>query len=168
MLFWWDRRRAWLTDRLCFGFEHVVPVVGGRAKAFDAWVQSHHGVGHLVASGIGIKATIYLSRLIQQGLEPSWVGPGAGSGETTGLGMERKATEGINGGFTQDDWLAGEACGWERLRRNGKAAEILLRPGGQAMPRACDGAAQFRPHRKLFFSEQQENGVGSGVGIQRA
>jgi hypothetical protein len=115
----------------------------------DAGVQGQHGIGHLVASGIGIKATIYLSRLIQQGLEPSWVGPGAGSGETTGLGMERKATEGINGGFTQDDWLAG----WERLSRNGKAAQILLRPGGQAVPRACGDAAQFRSHRKLFFSE---------------
>ena len=86
--------------------------MGGRAKAFDAWVQSHHGVGHLVASGIGIKATIDLSRLIQQGFEPSWIGPGAGGGETTGLRMERKAAEGINGGFTQDDRLAGEAGDW--------------------------------------------------------
>ena len=140
-------------DRLCFCFEHVVPVVGGRAKASDAGVQGHHGVGHLVASGISIKAAIDLSRLIQQGLEPSWVGPGAGGGETTGLGMEGKATEGINGGFTQDDWLAGEAGGWEWLGRNGKAAQILLRPGGQAVPRACGDAAQFRSHRKLFFSE---------------
>ena len=138
---------------LYFCFEHVVPVVGGRAKALDAGVQGHHGIGHLVASGIGIKATIDLSRLSQQGFEPSWVGPGAGGGQTAGLGMERKATEGINGGFTQDDWLAGQARGWERLSRNGKVAQILLRPGGQAMPRARGGAAQFRSDRELFFSE---------------
>ena len=164
MLSWYDGQRAWLTDRLCSCFEHIVPVVGRGAKALDAGVQCDHGVRHEVAGGIGIKAAIDLSRLIQQGLEPSWVGPGAGGGETTGLGMEGKATEGINGGFTQDDWLAG----WERLSRNGKAAQILLRPGGQAVPRARGGAAQLCSHRNVFFSKQQENGVGSGVGIQGA
>ena len=112
--------------RLCSGFEHIVPVVGARAKALAVWVESHHGVGHLVAGGIGVKATIDLSRLIQQRFEPSWAGPGAGGGETTGLGMECQATDGLNGGFTKDDWLAGGPGGWARLSRNGKAAQILL------------------------------------------
>ena len=153
MLFWYGGQRAWLTDRLCSCFEHIVPVVGGRAKALDAGVQSNHGVRHLVAGGIGVKATIDLRRVIQQGLEPSWVGPGAGGGETTGLGMESKATDGINGGFTKDDRLAGGHRGWERLSRNGKEAEVPLRPGGQAVPRARGGAAQFRSDREIFFSE---------------
>ena len=96
-------QRAWLTDRLGSGSEHIVPVVGGGAKALDGWVQSDHGVGHVVAGGIGIKAAIDLSWLFQQGVEPSWVGPGAGGGETTGLGMESQATDGIDGGFTKDD-----------------------------------------------------------------
>ena len=168
MLFWYGGQRAWLTDRLCSCFEHIVPVVGGRAKALDAGVQSNHGVRHLVAGGIGVKAAIDLRSLIQQGLEPSWVGPGAGGGETTGLGMESKATEGIDGGFTKDDRLAGGHGGWERFSRNGKAAEVLLRPGGQAVPRARGGAAQLRSHRNVFFSKQQENGIGSGVGIEGA
>ena len=56
--------------------------------------------------------------------------------------MERKATEGINGGFTQDDWLAGQARGWEKLHRNGKVAQILLRPWGQAVPRARRGGGR--------------------------
>ena len=140
-------------DRLCFCFEHVVPVVGGRAKALDAGVQGHHGIGHLVASGISIKAAIDLSRLIQQGLEPSWVGPGAGGGETTGLGMESQATDGIDGGFTKDDCLANRLGSLARLSRNSKEAEILLGPGGQAVPRARGGAAQFRSDREIFFSQ---------------
>jgi len=142
--------------------------VGGRAKALDAWVQSHHGVRHVVAGGIGVEAAIDLGSLIQQGLEPSWVGPGARSGETKGLRMKGKATDGIDGGFTKDDRLAGGHGGWERFSRNGKEAEVLLRPGGQAVPRARGGAAQFRSHRNVFFSKQQENGVGSGVCIQGA
>jgi hypothetical protein len=45
------------------------------------------------------------------------------------LGMESKATDGIDGGFTKDDRFAGGHGGWERLSRNGKEAEVLLRPG---------------------------------------
>jgi hypothetical protein len=73
LLLWHSGQRAWVTDRLCSCFEHIVPVVGGGAKALDAGLQSHHGVRHVVAGGVGVKATIDLSRLIQQGLEPSWV-----------------------------------------------------------------------------------------------
>jgi hypothetical protein len=43
--------------------------------------------------------------------------------------MESKATDGIDGGFTKDDRFAGGHDGWERLGRNGKEAEVLLRPG---------------------------------------
>ena len=47
-------QRAWLTDRLRSDSEHIIPVVGGGAKALNGWVQSHHGVGHVVAGRIGI------------------------------------------------------------------------------------------------------------------
>ena len=137
MLFWGDRRRVWLTARLCFCFEHVVPVVGGRAKALDGGVQGDHGIGHLVASGIGIKATIDLSGLSQQGFEPSWVGPGAGGGEATGLGMEGKATEGINGGFTKDDWLAANPVAGRGSAGTAKQPRSFCDPGAKP----CHGRA---------------------------
>ena len=37
------------------GFEHVVPVVEGRAQTLDGGIAMDHSVGHAVAGGIGIE-----------------------------------------------------------------------------------------------------------------
>ena len=52
--------------------------------------------------------------------------------------------------------------------RNGEEAEVFLGAGGQATPRAGGGSAQFGADRQIFLSQQQENGIGSGVGIEGA
>ena len=69
-------------------FEHVAPVVSGRAKALDNRMQGDHSGGHAVAGGIGIEAAVDRVTLVQQRLQPAWVGPGPGGGEATVVGMK--------------------------------------------------------------------------------
>jgi hypothetical protein len=154
------KRRAW-DDALCFSLEHVVPVVLRRTEAFDGGVQSGHGASHIIPGGIGIEAAIELTTLVQQRLQPARVGPGPGRGEATVLRMKGEATDCIDGRLTEDD-------GWQRGAGNGEAAQVFLGAGRQAAPATLGGAAQFGPHGEVVFSEQQENGVGPGVGIQSA
>ena len=61
--------------------EHVVPIMSSGAEAFYRWMQSDHCVGHGGTGGIGIKATVDLTTLVQQRLQPAWVGPGPGGGK---------------------------------------------------------------------------------------
>jgi hypothetical protein len=83
--------------------EHVVPVVFRRTEAFDGWVQSDHGASHVVTGGIGIEAAIDRVTLVQQRLQPAWVGSGPGGGEATVVGMKGEATDRIDGRFTEND-----------------------------------------------------------------
>ncbi len=82
--------------------------------------------------------------------------------------MERKATEGVDGRFTKNDRWVGAVDKGQGLGANRKEAEVFLGAGRQAVPGVRGGAAQFGAHRKIFFSQQQENGVALGVGIDAA
>ena len=117
-----------------------------RAEAFDGGVQSGHGASHIVTDGIGIEAAIDLVTLVQQRLQPAWVGPGPGGGEATVVGMKGEATDRIDGRFTEND-------AWQRGGGNGEAAQVFLRAGRQATPDTLGSAAQFGPHGEVFFSE---------------
>jgi hypothetical protein len=54
----------------------------------------------------------------------------------------------------------------KRDSRDGEKARILLRAGGQTTPGLGGGAPQFGPDGVIFFSKQQENGIGSVVGVE--
>ena len=87
--------------------EHVVPVVGGWAEAFDGRMPSDHCGSHLVAGGVGIEATEDGARLVQQRFEPKGIGPGAGGRKAAAVGMQGKTTESINGRLAEDNWAGG-------------------------------------------------------------
>ena len=127
----------------------------------DGRMESDQGIGHGIACGVGIEAAVDLAALGEEGRQPAWVGSGAGGGEATVLGMEGEATEGIDGRLTEDE-------GGPRGGRNGEEAEVFLRAWSQAPPLLEGGAAQFGPDGPVFFSQQQEDGVGSTVGIKSA
>ena len=141
--------------------EHVVPVMSRRTEAFDGGVQSDHGASHVLASGIGVKTAVDLAALVQERCQPAWAGSGAGCREAPVLGVESKATERINGRLTKDE-------SWASLGGKGEEAQVFLRAGGQAAPPPLSGSAQLSPDREVLFSQQQENGVSSGIGIERA
>ena len=106
----------------------------GGAEALDGGMASDQGIGHGVACGIGIEATVDCAALGEQRRQPAWVGRGAGGGEASVLGMEGEATEGIYGRLTEDK-------GGLRSGRNGEEAEVFLRTWSQATPVQLGGAA---------------------------
>ena len=91
--------------------EHVVPIVGRRAETFDRRVQSDHGDGHVVAGRISIEATVDRAGLVQQGVEPKRIGPGAGGRKAATVRMQGKTTEGIDGRLAKDN-RAGSILGF--------------------------------------------------------
>ena len=95
---WW----SWATELASDG-QLIVPVVLGRAKAFDCGMQGHHGASHVVTGGVGIEAAPELATLVSQRREPARVGSGARGREATALGMEGKATDSVNGRLAKDD-----------------------------------------------------------------
>jgi len=133
--------------------EHVVPVVGRRAEAFDKRIRSDHGGGHVVAGRVGIEATVDRVALVQQGLQPMRVGPGTGRRKAPALGMQSKTTEGIDSRLTKDDRAGSLQGAGATLDRNSKAAEFLLRAGSQATPGPGGGAAQLGTDWEIFLSE---------------
>ena len=139
--------------RLAAGLEEVVPVVSGRAETFDNRMQSDHRGGHGVAGGVGVEAAADLAGMLQQGLEPKRIGSGTGSRKTPGLGIQSKATEGVDSRFTKDNRASGILGAGGTLDRNGEEAEVLLGTGCQATPGTCGGAAQFSANGQLFLSE---------------
>lgn len=148
-------------NRLCLGPEHIVPIVVGRAEALDGGMQGDHGVSHGVTGGIGVEAAVDPATVIQQGPQPARVGAGAGGGETTALGMEGHAADGVDGRFAQDHPWPG--CGG-----NGEATQILLGAGCQAVPSPLGGAAKLGADGAVMLVSQQENSIGSGIGIDGA
>ena len=67
------------------------------------WVKSDHSFGHGVTGGIGVKATVDLLSLTDEGRKPAWIGSGTGGGEAPILGMKSQATDGVNGRLAEDD-----------------------------------------------------------------
>ncbi len=139
--------------------KNVVPVVARGPEALDGRMEGDHGAGHVLAGGIGVKATINEIALGDKGSQPARVGSSAGCRDAAVLGVEGKATDGVDGRLDEDD-------GWQRASGDGEEAEIFLRTWGQPVPGALGGAAQFGAHGLVFFSKEQENGIGSGVGVE--
>jgi hypothetical protein len=73
-------------------------------------------------------------------------------------GVKGEATDGIDGGLTEDD-----PC--ERGQRNGEEAKVLLRAGSQATPPTISGGPQFSAHRVVLLSKQHKDGIDFGVGV---
>ena len=152
---------------LCSGAEHVVPVVMGRAKALDGGMQADHGASHGVTGGVGIETTVNLATLSQQRPQPVRVGAGAGRGEAPVTGMESQATDGIDGRFAKDHPLSADRHGGgQRLGGNGEGAQVFSGAGCQAVPRLLRGAAKLGADGEILFAAQQEDGVGSGIGVE--
>ena len=70
-------------------------------------MEGDHRLSHVVTSGVRIEAAVDLAALRQQRRQPSWVGPSTGSGEAVVLGMQSKATDGVDGGLTENDLSVG-------------------------------------------------------------
>jgi len=124
-------------------------------------MEGDHGVSHGFAGGVGVEATGYEIALGDKGSQPARVGSSAGSRDAAVLGVESKATDGVNGGLDEDD-------GGQRASGDSEEAEIFLRPWGEPMPGTEGGAAQFGADGLVFFSKEQENSIGSGVGVESA
>lgn len=101
----------------------VVPVGVSGAKTLDSGVEGDHGVSHVLAGGIGVKATVNEIALGDKGSQPARVGSSAGCRDAAVLGVESKATDGVNGRLDEDD-------GGQRASGDGEEAEIFLRTGG--------------------------------------
>ena len=129
--------------------EHVVPVVGRRAEAFDGRMQSDHGGGHGVAGGVGIEAAVDLASLVQQRREPARVGPGAGGREAAVVGMEGKATDGIDGRFAKDNRAGGirrfdeRGMGMAKQPRSFREPGAKPRQGRAVVPRSSAPTGRF-------------------------
>src|SRR6059036_3678032 len=124
-------------------------------------MQSGHRAGHVVTDGISVEAAVDLPTLVEQGAQPAWVGPGAGGGQATVLGMESKATDRIDGRLTENER-------WASFGGNGEEARVFLRADRQTTPTPLGGAAQLGTDRDVSLSQEQENGVGPGVGVESA
>ena len=61
----------------------------GGAEALDGGMASDQGIGHGVARGIGIEATVDCAALGEQRRQPAWVGRGAGGGGAGWLSFPR-------------------------------------------------------------------------------
>ena len=122
-------------------------------------MEGDHGASHVVSGGIGVKAAVDLLSLTDEGREPAWIGSGAGGRDAPMLGMKRLATNGINGRLAEND-------GWLLGGRKGEEAEVFLGTRRHAAPGERRGATQLGPDGPALRVAQQENGVGSRVGVE--
>ncbi len=125
----------------------------------DGGMKSNHSLGHRFSCGIGVKAAIDLRGFLDQGRQPKWVGSGAGGRDTAVLGIEREATDGVDGRFTEDDLVT-------RSGGDGEKAEIFAGARGHATPEARTGSTQLGADGKVIFSQEEENRVGPVVGVE--
>jgi hypothetical protein len=103
--------------------ENVVPVVVRGPEALDGRMEGDHGTGHVLAGGICVKATINEIALGDKGSQPARVGSSAGCRDAAVLGVESKATDGVDGRLDEDG-------GSQRASGDGEEAEIFLRTWG--------------------------------------
>ena len=116
-------------------------------------MQGDHRCRHLVAGGISVEAAVDRATVVEQRLEPKWVGPGAGRRKAAAMGMEGEATDGIDSRFAKYDRGGGAQIDGQELGANRKTAQFFLRAGRQTAPGQRGGAAQFSAHRKVFLSQ---------------
>ena len=135
--------------------------MSGRAETFDNRMQSDHRGGHGVAGGVGVEAAVDLGSVGDKKREPGRVGSGAGGGDAPAVRMESAAADGVDDGLAKDN----DRC---RFRGDGEEAQVLSRAGRHAAPRAPGGSAQFSADGGIVVSQQKEDGVGAGVGVESA
>ena len=109
----------------------------------DRRIKRDHGIGHIVAGGVGVKATVNFTSLGDDGWEPNWIGPGSGGGETMMVGMKNKATDGVNGRLAEDDGLKG-------MSGDGKEAVIFAGAGSHAAPATGGGSPKLGADGEVF------------------
>ena len=68
-----------------------------RRRQLDGRMERDHGLGHGLAGGIEIEGAPEAAALLKKIGQPSGIGSGAGRGDTTVVGMEHVATEGVDG-----------------------------------------------------------------------
>jgi len=75
--------------------------------------------------------------------------------------MDNGTAYGVDGGFAKDGLFGG-------VWAESETAEILSGAGCQAAPGVTSSTSQFGANGTLIFSAQQEDGIGIGIGIERA
>ena len=131
-------------------------------------MEGDHGLGHGFAGVIGVEAAEKRLSLGEQIWEPGWIGACTGGGEAVCGGKQGVTTEGIDGGLAQDAGF--ERCVWPWLAagRDGEGAEVLAGAWGHAAPREGADAAQFGTDGLAVGVTEEEDGVGSRVGVETA
>ena len=141
--------------------EDVVPVVERRCQKLDGGMKGNHGVSHVLAGGVEIEAAPETAVLVKELGDPSGIGSGPRGGQTAVLGMEHMATEDVDSRFAEDDVGAREG-------RKGEEAKIFTGTGSHAAPGNGTCAAQFGTDGLAVGVVEQEDGVGTGVGVEVA
>ena len=141
--------------------EDVVPIVEWRREQLDGGMKADHGLSHGLACGIEIEAAPEAAALLKEIGQPGGIGSGASGGQTAELWVEKVATDGVNGRFAEDD--VGSRDGGK-----GEEAKIFTGTRGHAAPGNGTCAAEFCADGLAGEVAQQEDGVGSGVGVEVA
>lgn len=127
----------------------------------DGRIESDHGASHGFPGGVSIEATVDLMTPVKKRNQPAGVGPHAGRGDASVLGMEGKTADGVDGRLTEDD-------GRDRVSGNGKEAQVLFGTRSHTPPGGTICSAEFGANWNVFLSEQEEDGIGSAIGVEDA
>ena len=93
---WWVKRAL---------LESGVPVFGGWPEPSDVWVDANHLLGCRVTGRVRVEAAVDLVAAMEQDLEPARIGTCSGGRDADVVRMLHAATDGIDGGFTENDSL---------------------------------------------------------------
>ena len=99
----WEGEKRQKRPELCSCPKNVVPVVVRGSEAVDGWMEGDHGMSHGLAGGVRVEATVNEIALSDKGSQPARVGSSAGCRDAAVLGVESKATDGVNGRLDEDD-----------------------------------------------------------------
>ena len=147
---------------LSLGREHVVPVVEPRPQPCCCGVQFGHRPRHGLSGGVGIVAAVDLMAVADERGEPSGIRPGAGGRDAHPIGVKGETADRIDRGFAQHYGRGRAQC------RGRKVAQVLPGTVGHAPPSTRRRPPEFRADRPFFFSKQEKDGVGPGVGVDGA
>ena len=133
----------------------------GRAKPFDRGVEGNHGGGHAFPNRVGIEAAMDIITPTDKQREPTGIRPGSGCGYAETSWVKRVATDGVDGGFAQDDRCCAGSV-------NEEAAKVFAGTGCHAAPVSGCGATNLGADGQVFFSKEQKNSVAAMVSIETA
>jgi len=142
-----------------FCFKDVIPVLKRRSQSNNSRVESDHGAGQGVSSGVCIKAAVNMITFGDERREPRGIRSCASGGEAAKGGMECKAANGVDSRLTEDDGLQG-------MIRDGKEAVIFTGTRSQATPAMRGGATKLSANREVLVVPHQEYGVVSIVSVE--